>query len=181
MRCKYYDFSIFVQVFDAFLTELSAEQIPAFIISGNHDSAERLAFGSSLMEKSGIYFSRVYDGTIEKIPLQDAYGTVWIHLLPFLRPAVVRHALPERAEEVMCTADAVRIALEQDLVDEQDRNVILAHQFVTGAKRCDAEELQVGDLDQIPAELKSLIMLHWGTSTAHRRWKETRFAIAVRR
>ena len=89
----------------------------------------------------------------EKIPLQDAYGTVWIHLLPFLRPAVVRHALPERAEEVMCTADAVRIALEQDLVDEQDRNVILAHQFVTGAKRCDAEELQVGDLDQIPAEL----------------------------
>lgn len=53
----------------------------------------------------------------------------------------------------MCTADAVRIALEQDLVDEQDRNVILAHQFVTGAKRCDAEELQVGDLDQIPAEL----------------------------
>ena len=86
-----------VQVFDAFLTELSAEQIPAFIISGNHDSAERLAFGSSLMEKSGIYFSRVYDGTIEKIPLQDAYGTVWIHLLPFLRPAVVRHALPEPA------------------------------------------------------------------------------------
>ena len=105
------------------------------------------------MGKSGIYFSKVYNGTIEKIPLQDAYGTVWIHLLPFLRPVVVRHALPERAEEVMCTADAVRIALEQDLVDEQDRNVILAHQFVTGAKRCDAEELQVGDLDQIPAEL----------------------------
>lgn len=142
-----------VQVFDAFLTELSTNRILTFIISGNHDSAERLAFGSSLMGKSGIYFSKVYNGTIEKIPLQDAYGTVWIHLLPFLRPAVVRHALPERAEEVMCTADAVRIALEQDLVDEQDRNVILAHQFVTGAKRCDAEELQVGDLDQIPAEL----------------------------
>ena len=106
-----------VQVFDAFLTELSAEQIPAFIISGNHDSAERLAFGSSLMGKSGIYFSRVYDGTIEKIPLQDVYGTVWIHLLPFLRPAVVRHALPERAEEVSYAADAVRIALEQDAVD----------------------------------------------------------------
>ena len=102
-----------VQVFDAFLTELSVERIPAFIISGNHDSAERLAFGSSLMGKSGIYFSRVYDGTIEKIPLQDAYGTVWIHLLPFLRPAVVRHALPERAEEVSYAADAVRIALEQ--------------------------------------------------------------------
>ena len=106
-----------VQVFDAFLTRLSEQKIPAFIISGNHDSAERLAFGSSLMGKSGIYFSKVYDGTVEKIPMQDAYGTVWIYLLPFLRPSTIRHALPERAE------------------------------------RCDAEELQVGDVDQIPAEL----------------------------
>lgn len=72
-----------VQVFDAFLTRLSEQKIPAFIISGNHDSAERLAFGSSLMGKSGIYFSKVYDGTVEKIPMQDAYGTVWIYLLPF--------------------------------------------------------------------------------------------------
>ena len=61
-----------VQVFDAFLTELSTNRIPTFIISGNHDSAERLAFGSSLMGKSGIYFSKVYNGTIEKIPLQGA-------------------------------------------------------------------------------------------------------------
>ena len=142
-----------VQVFDAFLTRLSEQKIPAFIISGNHDSAERLAFGSSLMGKSGIYFSKVYDRTVEKIPMQDAYGTVWIYLLPFLRPATIRHALPERAEEVQSAADAVRIALEQTKIDEKERNVLLAHQFVTGAKRCDAEELQVGDVDQIPAEL----------------------------
>ena len=142
-----------VQVFDAFLTRLSEQKIPAFIISGNHDSAERLAFGSSLMGKSGIYFSKVYDGTVEKIPMQDAYGTVWIYLLPFLRPSTIRHALPERAEEVQSAADAVRIALEQTKIDENERNVLLAHQFVTGAKRCDAEELQVGDVDQIPAEL----------------------------
>ena len=142
-----------VQVFDAFLTRLSEQKIPAFIISGNHDSAERLAFGSSLMGKSGIYFSMVYDGTVEKIPMQDAYGTVWIYLLPFLRPSTIRHALPERAEEVQSAADAVRIALEQTKIDEKERNVLLAHQFVTGAKRCDAEELQVGDVDQIPAEL----------------------------
>lgn len=142
-----------VQVFDAFLTRLSEQKIPAFIISGNHDSAERLAFGSSLMGKSGIYFSKVYDGTVEKIPMQDAYGTVWIYLLPFLRPSTIRHALPERAEEVQSAADAVRIALEQTKIDEKERNVLLAHQFVTGAKRCDAEELQVGDVDQIPAEL----------------------------
>lgn len=142
-----------VQVFDAFLTRLSEQKIPAFIISGNHDSAERLAFGSSLMGKSGIYFSKVYDGTVEKIPMQDAYGTVWIYLLPFLRPSTIRHALPERAEEVQSAADAVRIALEQTKIDEKERNVLLAHQFVTRAKRCDAEELQVGDVDQIPAEL----------------------------
>lgn len=142
-----------VQVFDAFLTRLSEQKIPAFIISGNHDSAERLAFGSSLMGKSGIYFSKVYDRTVEKIPMQDAYGTVWIYLLPFLRPSTIRHALPERAEEVRSAADAVRIALEQTKIDEKERNVLLAHQFVTGAKRCDAEELQVGDVDQIPAEL----------------------------
>ena len=142
-----------VQVFDVFLTRLSEQKIPAFIISGNHDSAERLAFGSSLMGKSGIYFSKVYDGTVEKIPMQDAYGTVWIYLLPFLRPSTIRHALPERAEEVRSAADAVRIALEQTKIDEKERNVLLAHQFVTGAKRCDAEELQVGDVDQIPAEL----------------------------
>ena len=145
-----------VQVFDAFLTRLSEQKIPAFIISGNHDSAERLAFGSSLMGKSGIYFSKVYDGTVEKIPMQDAYGTVCIYLLPFLRPSTIRHALPERAEEVQSAADAVRIALEQTKIDEKERNVLLAHQFVTGAKRCDAEELQVGDVDQIPAELFAL-------------------------
>ena len=145
-----------VQVFDAFQTRLSEQKIPAFIISGNHDSAERLAFGSSLMGKSGIYFSKVYDGTVEKIPMQDAYGTVWIYLLPFLRPSTIRHALPERAEEVQSAADAVRIALEQTKIDEKERNVLLAHQFVTGAKRCDAEELQVGDVDQIPAELFAL-------------------------
>lgn len=145
-----------VQVFDAFLTRLSEQKILAFIISGNHDSAERLAFGSSLMGKSGIYFSKVYDGTVEKIPMQDAYGTVWIYLLPFLRPSTIRHALPERAEEVQSAADAVRIALEQTKIDEKERNVLLAHQFVTGAKRCDAEELQVGDVDQIPAELFAL-------------------------
>ena len=142
-----------VQVFDAFLTRLSEQKIPVFIISGNHDSAERLAFGSSLMGKSGIYFSKVYDGTVEKISMQDTHGTVWIYLLPFLRPSTIRHALPERAEEVQSAADAVRIALEQTKIDEKERNVLLAHQFVTGAKRCDAEELQVGDVDQIPAEL----------------------------
>ena len=135
-----------VQVLDAFLTSLSEQEVPVFIISGNHDSAERLAFGSNLMGKSGIYLSKVYDGRIEKFALQDAYGTVWIHLLPFLRPSTVRHALPERAEEIQSTADGVRAALEQTQIDPGERNILLAHQFVTGALRCEAEELQVGHI-----------------------------------
>lgn len=142
-----------VQVFDTFLTSFSRLEIPVFIISGNHDSAERLAFGSSLMGRSGIYFSRIYDGGIERFPLRDSYGTVWIHLLPFLRPSTVRHALPECAEEIQSAADAVRVALERTKIDVGERNILLAHQFVTGALRCDAEELQVGDVDQIPVEL----------------------------
>ena len=144
-----------VEIFDSFMKNLSEEmpQMPVMIISGNHDSAERLAFGSNLMGKSGIYLSKVYDGRIEKFALQDAYGTVWIHLLPFLRPSTVRHALPERAEEIQSTADGVRAALEQTQIDPGERNILLAHQFVTGALRCEAEELQVGDVDQIPVEL----------------------------
>ena len=78
---------------------------------------------------------------------------MWIHLLPFLRPSTVRHALPERAEEIQSTADGVRAALEQAKIDPGERNILLAHQFVTGALRCEAEELQVGDVDQIPVEL----------------------------
>lgn len=80
-----------VQVFDEFITRLAGRAIPVFIISGNHDSAERLAFGGRLLNSRGIYLSPVYDGSVTKIPLKDQYGTVWIHLLPFIRPSTVRH------------------------------------------------------------------------------------------
>ena len=146
-----------VQVLDAFLTSLSEQEVPVFIISGNHDSAERLAFGSNLMGKSGIYLSKVYDGRIEKFALQDAYGTVWIHLLPFIRPSVVRHALSgeESAEEIRTYQEAVQAAVEHMEIEKDKRNVLVAHQFAVGAVSCDSEEITVGGIDQIEVSVFS--------------------------
>lgn len=136
-----------VQVFDSFLTRLSGEGIPVYVISGNHDSAERLSFGAELLKESGIYISRVYDGEIRTIETEDEYGPLYIHLLPFLKPSVVRHAL-EREDMATCQ-EAVEAALEKLKADPEKRNVLVAHQFVLGAGRCDSEEVSVGGLDQI--------------------------------
>lgn len=138
-----------VQVFDAFLTGLAKQEIPVCIISGNHDSAERLAFGAQLMDRRGIYFSPVYDGTVKKVCLQDIYGTVVIHLLPFLKPAIVRQVFREREIEITSYQDALREAVSHIAYNPAQRNVLLAHQFVTGASRCESEEIMVGGLDNV--------------------------------
>lgn len=136
-----------VQIFDRFLTKLADLSIPVFVISGNHDSAERLAFGSQLMRDAGVYLSPVYEGNIKKICLSDTYGELYIHLLPFLKPTVVRHVF--ETEEIESYQDAVRTAIEHMEIDCTKRNLLVAHQFVTGAGRCDSEEVSVGGLDQV--------------------------------
>ena len=136
-----------VQVFDGFLTRLADRKIPVFVISGNHDSAERISFGAQLMNSRGVYLSRVYDGTVEKISLTDTYGEVCIYLLPFLKPAAVRHVFEEA--EIRSYQDAVRLAVSKLEVDPEKRNLLVAHQFVTGASRCESEEIIVGGLDQV--------------------------------
>lgn len=142
-----------VQIFDGFLQGLVKRRIPVFLINGNHDSAERLAFGAGWMDQSGIYIAPLYDGTVKCVRLEDAYGTVCIHLLPFLRPALVRHVQEERAEEVVDYPSALEVALFGIKLNPEERNILIAHQFVTGASRCDSEELQVGTIDQIPLSL----------------------------
>ena len=155
-----------VQVFDGFLTRLAEMNCPVFVISGNHDSAERLAFGARLMSGRGIYLSPVYDGQVKTVTLRDEYGEVEIHLLPFVKPAVVRHALESRlAEESGCVEqaenqveiqtyqDAVQEAVSRMNIDPKRRNVLVAHQFVTGAACCESEEIMVGGLDQVDASL----------------------------
>ena len=142
-----------VQVFDEFITKLAERKLPVFIISGNHDSAERLAFGGRLLNSRGIYLSPVYDGNVTKIPLEDKYGTVWIHLLPFIRPAAVRHVFEDEADAVTDVQSAVQTVIRHMEVDEKDRNILVAHQFVTGASRCESEDIQVGGLDNIDASV----------------------------
>lgn len=144
-----------VQLFDSFLTRLSERKIPVYAISGNHDSAERIAFGAHIMSNSGICMSPVYDGKTAKYCLMDSYGQVWIHLLPFIRPAVVRHALEneEGVEDIRTYQEAVQAAVEHMDIDKDQRNVLLAHQFVVGAMRCDSEEISVGGIDQIESEI----------------------------
>lgn len=140
-----------VQVFDEFITRLAGRAIPVFIISGNHDSAERLAFGGRLLNSRGIYLSPVYDGSVTKIPLKDQYGTVWIHLLPFIRPSTVRHVFENEADLVTDVQTAAETVIRHIEIDLKDRNILVAHQFVTGASRCESEDVQVGGLDNIDA------------------------------
>ena len=143
-----------VQVFDAFLTGLADRNLPVFVISGNHDSPERLAFGGQLMKDRRVYMAPVYDGHLEPVQLEDRYGSLRVYMLPFIKPAVVRRCCPEEGIETF--EDAVRWALEhmaEHKKGEDGRNILIAHQFVTGASCCDSEELSIGGLDQVSAEL----------------------------
>ena len=140
-----------VQLFDDFLTALSDRKVPVYVISGNHDSAERLSFGARLMTQSSVFMSATFHGTVQKYSLQDEYGTVNFYLLPFLKPTIVRQAYPEA--EIGSYQEAVQYVLAQTPVEKSQRNVLLAHQFVTGAKTSESEEILVGGLDNMDASL----------------------------
>lgn len=136
-----------VQILDDFLTRLAGRKIPAAMISGNHDSPERLSFGAQLMKESGIYVSPVYDGQVQSIGFADEYGEVRVYLLPFLKPATVRHVYEK--ETVESYQDAVETAISHLPLDTSCRNVLVAHQFAAGASRCESEEMSVGGIDQV--------------------------------
>ena len=146
-----------VRRMDDFLTAVAAKHVPVFLISGNHDSAERVAFGHQLMQGSGIWISPVYDGTIRHHTLEDRWGEVNIYLIPFLRPSVVRSFFPDA--EIGDYTDALRTIIEDLQVDTSRRNVVLAHQFVTAAgalpETCDSEQLSVGGLDRVDGSVFS--------------------------
>ena len=137
-----------VGVLDGFLTRL-AEICPVFVISGNQDSAERLAFGGRLMTAAGVYVSPVYNGSVRTVELTDEFGPVRVHLLPFLKPVQVRRFFPEA--EIANYTDAVRLALSH--IDREDgaRHVLVTHQLVTGALPCDSEELSIGGSENVDA------------------------------
>lgn len=140
-----------VQLFDDFLVRLAKRKLPVFIISGNHDSPERLSFANRLIDAAGIHLAPVYNGVVEPITLSDEYGPVNVYMLPFIKPAHVRGFFP--GTEINGYSDAVAAAIGRMNIDKTQRNVLITHQFVTGAQRSDSEELSVGGTDNIGAEV----------------------------
>ena len=140
-----------VCLFDDFLFQLAKRNTHIFVISGNHDSPERIAFGSRLLNSSGIHLSPVFSGSEAPITLEDAFGRVNFYLLPFVKPLHVRRVYPEEPAETYTQALAAAIAHMN--IDERERNVLVTHQFVTGASRSDSEELSVGGADNVDASV----------------------------
>ncbi len=137
-----------VQLFDEFLVQLAKRRIKVFVISGNHDSAERIAFGARLMDASGIYMSPVYDGDVRPISANDEFGAVHFYLLPFIKPAHVRRFFDD---EIVSYTDAIQTVISHMDIDRTERNVLVTHQFVTGALRSESEEISVGGSDNVDA------------------------------
>ena len=137
-----------VSLFDEFLVQLAERELDVFVISGNHDSPERIAFGEKLMRHKKVYLSPVYNGKIEPICLNDEFGTVKVFLLPFIKPVHVRHFLEE---EVSDYTEALSCAISLMDISQDERNVLVCHQFVTGAGRSESEEISVGGLDNVDA------------------------------
>ena len=140
-----------IELFDSFLVELSKRDIDIFVISGNHDSPERIGFGAELLKSKRIYISKAYEGNIEYVDMQDEFGKLRVHLIPFLKPANVRRYYPD--EEITDFNSAIRTIVENMDVDTDDRNVVLVHQFITGAVRSESEESFLGGMDNIEYDL----------------------------
>ncbi len=142
-----------VTLFDEFLSRLAQLKVQVFAISGNHDSPERLAFGNRLMEGAGIHMSPVYNGEVAPIVLSDEHGDISFWLLPFIKPAHVKRFYPN--EGIESYTDACRVAVEKMSIDTTERNVLLTHQFVTGASFDPegSEEISVGGSDNVDASV----------------------------
>ena len=136
-----------VELLDGFLTELCAHGVPVLLISGNHDSPERLAFGGRVMDSCGIHISPVYDGALAPVTLHDEFGPVHVWLLPFVKPAHVRRWFPDA--DIESYTDAMAEAVAHMDIDTAARNVLVTHQFVTGGTRSGSEELSVGGTDNV--------------------------------
>lgn len=136
-------------LFDSFVSQLVNAGKKVFVISGNHDSAQRVSYFASLIKSSGVYVTEAFDGTLQSVALKDRDGEIVVWMLPFLRPSQVKRKLPE--EKIATYQDAVEAVLRQTPVDPKKRNILLCHQFITGSETSDSEERAVGGLDNIDA------------------------------
>lgn len=140
-----------VQLFDDFLVRLAKRSLKVFVISGNHDSSERIAFGSRIMSSSGVHMSPVYDGNVTPVILDDDFGTVNIFMLPFIKPSHVKRYYPD--DELCTCSDAIKSTIGHMGIDPASRNILIIHQFVTGASSCDSEDITVGGCDSVDANV----------------------------
>ena len=140
-----------LELFDEFLYQLSSRTVNVFVISGNHDSPERISYGGRMMTENKIFLSPVYDGNVKPISLNDDYGEVNFYLLPFIRPADIRRYFPD--ENIENYTDAVKVAIDNMNVDFSERNILVTHQFVTGAELSESEDIIVGGTDNVSGEV----------------------------
>ena len=140
-----------VKLLDDFLYDLTNAGLPAYIISGNHDSAERVNYGSGILARAGLYISADFDGRLSLCKAEDEYGEVDIYMLPFIKPAHVRKKYPDA--QINDYTDMMRTVIENSGVDFSKRCILMCHQFITGASTCDSEYLSVGTLDNIDAKV----------------------------
>lgn len=140
-----------LELFDEFLYQLSGRNVNVFVISGNHDSPERISYGGRMMTENKIFLSPVYDGNVKPITLNDDYGEVNFYLLPFVRPADIRRYFPD--ENIENYTDAVKVAIDNMNVDFSERNILVTHQFVTGAELSESEDIIVGGTDNVSGEV----------------------------
>ena len=143
-----------VRLFDWFLTQLNSRKLPVFVIGGNHDSVERLSFGAQIMEESGVYLTQSYDGKVVPVRLEDEYGPVNLWMLPFLKPAMVKRFFPE--QEIVTYQDALETVIGNMELNREERNLLIAHQFVTGAVTGGSEdsvEVFVGGVENVDASV----------------------------
>ena len=140
-----------VGLLNSFVTRLVDMGLKVFMISGNHDSAERLSFAGDLLDNCGMYISPVFDGNVKKITMNDDYGELNVYMLPFVKPLNVKLAYD--IEQSMSYTEAVKYVLDNMDIDTNCRNIIVAHQFVTGAVKCDSEEISVGGIDNVDANV----------------------------
>lgn len=141
-----------VNLLDSFLRTLIKEiKIKVFIIAGNHDSKDRLAFGSKIFEDEGLYIESKYNGNLRKVEVQDEYGKLNIYMLPFVKPIEVKQFFKEDLENNYNTAINKIIAKEK--IDVEERNIILVHQFVTAGmvepERTESEVLSLGGIENV--------------------------------
>lgn len=141
-----------VELLDDFLTKLKSLRVRVFIISGNHDSSERLGFGGRLFASNGIYIANRLERHIRKETLHDAYGALNIYMLPFIKPMSVKACFQDEA--IKTYNDAVKALIGNTHLKLQERNILLAHQFVISGKQkpfiSDSEiQLNVGGIDEV--------------------------------